>query len=162
MWIVNGQVINRQKDFTDGNGQRRRGAVLVKWSKEALAEIGVKPFHEAQITEGYKSTGYTDSEDVNGTVVRTHTTEPKDTVADAKANRVEELNAIARDLLNQTDYYVIRKAEKGTPIPADIAAERDQIRADILTNEASINATSKYDDIVKHKPVFDKLKKVVI
>ena len=59
MWIVNGQVINRQRNFTDGNGQRRRGAVLVKWSKAALAEIGVKPFREEKYDqELLVSTGF--------------------------------------------------------------------------------------------------------
>jgi len=150
MWIVNGQIINRQKDFTDGNGARQRGVILVKWSVSALAAIGVQPFREDPIPKGYKSTGYTDAVDANGTVVRTHTTVAIDTLAQAKLNRIDEMNKAAYQLLQPTDYYITRNAEKGTAIPATVTTERDQIRADILTNQNAINALTTYDEVIAY------------
>lgn len=41
-----------------------------------------------------------------------------------------ELRMAAKTYLQQTDWYVTRKAEAGTAIPADILALRQQARAD--------------------------------
>jgi len=149
MWIVNGtDVINRQREFTDGNGNRQMGIILVRWTKEALAEIGVKPFREVQYDqEWYNSTGFTDSE-VDGEVVRTHTTEARYTVDEAKTKRIEEMNAQAFQLLVKTDYYVIRKADVGTDIPQSVIDERTQVRTDVTTNETAINNASTYEDVI--------------
>ena len=157
MWIVNGQVINRQKDFTDGDGQRRMGSVLVTWSVAALAGIGVKPFREDPIAKGYKSTGYTDAEDVDGTVVRTHAVVPIDTLADAKLNRIAEMNKAAYQLLQPTDYYVTRLTEKATAIPVAAVTERDQIRTDVVTNENAINALTTYDEVMAYVVVWTEI-----
>jgi len=153
MWIINGQAINRQRNFTDGNGNRQRGIILVKWTKEALAEIGVKPFREVAKAKGYKSTGYKDAE-VDGEIVRTHTTEAKDTLADAKLARIAELNTQAYQNLQPTDYYVTRKADIGTVIPKEVTTFRAQIRTDIITNEANIDALETYDEVIAYKIAF--------
>ena len=77
MWMINGQVRRiKTRFFKDGNGVRQLGYILSEWSKEQLAEIGVKRFREvAYDKDTVKSTGYTD-EEVDGVMVRTHTTEP--------------------------------------------------------------------------------------
>jgi len=151
MWIINGtDVINRQRDFTDGNGQRQRGVILVQWSKEALAEIGVKPFREiAYDGKWYNSTGFSD-EEVDGEIVRTHTTEARYTLEEAKEERIKEINAAAYILLQTTDYYVIRKSDVGTDIPQDIIDERAQVRTDITTNEDAINELDDYSDVIDY------------
>jgi len=160
MWIVNGeQVINRTREFTDGNGERQRGEILVRWSKEALAEIGVKPFREVSFDqEAYKSTGFSD-EEVDGEIVRTHTTEARYTVEEAKAKRIEELNLQVHQLLSKTDFYVIRASDptSTTAMPQTINDERTQIRTDIVTNEDAINALSVYDDIMGYAISFTDL-----
>lgn len=51
---------------------------------------------------------------------------------------------IAKDSANQmlipTDWYIIRKQEKGTAIPSDIQTDRDAIRTACAAHENAINA----------------------
>jgi len=44
----------------------------------------------------------------------------------------EAKNQEARDYLNKTDWYVVRFAETGVPIPADITAAREEARKSIV------------------------------
>ena len=45
-----------------------------------------------------------------------------------KTNLKQTINTQQGSLLNQTDWYIIRKADKGTPIPSDMQQWRDAIR----------------------------------
>ena len=76
MWMINGQVTRWRRWFTANEGKRYPGRVLSDWSKEQLAAIGVVPFREVSFDKDtLRSTGHSDAE-VNGEIVRTHTTEP--------------------------------------------------------------------------------------
>tara|TARA_R100001163_G_scaffold5205_2_gene6378 strand:- start:321 stop:878 length:558 start_codon:yes stop_codon:yes gene_type:complete len=46
---------------------------------------------------------------------------------------------IANDLLSLTDWYITRKAEKGTEIPTDITTYRDAVRTACNTRETEID-----------------------
>jgi hypothetical protein len=48
----------------------------------------------------------------------------------------------ARGLLRQYDWYITRKSEKGTAIPANIVTYRDGIRTVCITREGEINAAA--------------------
>jgi hypothetical protein len=47
-----------------------------------------------------------------------------------KSNYIAQFKATANSLLSQTDWMVIRKAERGIEIPADVAAKRTAILAE--------------------------------
>lgn len=47
-----------------------------------------------------------------------------------KSNYIAQFKATANSLLSQTDWMVIRKAERGVEIPADVAAKRTAILAE--------------------------------
>lgn len=49
----------------------------------------------------------------------------------AASNRTKS-NGAARQLLCDTDWYVLRYLETGTPIPADITAAREKARKDVI------------------------------
>lgn len=70
-------------------------------------------------------------------------------LADMKADKIQELKAVAKRQLELTDWYVIRKAEKGTAIPDDVETQRDNIRSSVESQEASINAKTKKVDVYK-------------
>lgn len=55
---------------------------------------------------------------------------------------VSKTKDTADKLLSQTDWYVIRKAETSTAIPADITTRRAEIRDYCNTKETAINATA--------------------
>tara|TARA_B100000287_G_C20661714_1_gene790346 strand:+ start:545 stop:1009 length:465 start_codon:yes stop_codon:yes gene_type:complete len=62
-----------------------------------------------------------------------------ETLAQLKEKQIEEAKISARTFLYNTDWYVIRKAEKGTAIPDDIETQRDNIRTTCDNHEAAIN-----------------------
>ena len=73
-----------------------------------------------------------------------------ETVAQLKTKRIEELKKLAYDKLQPTDWYAIRKAEKGTAIPSATQTERDNIRTTVTTKEAEINALTTKAAILKY------------
>lgn len=63
-----------------------------------------------------------------------------------KKNKVQELKSLANQKLQPTDWYIIRKIEKGSSIPDNIQTQRDDIKSQVDTQEASINSkTNKLD-----------------
>lgn len=73
-----------------------------------------------------------------------------ETVAELKTKRIKELKKLAYDKLQPTDWYAIRKAEKGTDVPSDIQTERDGIRTSVTTKEGEINALTTKAAILKY------------
>ena len=72
------------------------------------------------------------------------------TVAELKETRISELKSIAREKLEETDWVVVREAEKGTAIPSATQTERDNIRSTVTTKEAEINALTTKAAILKY------------
>tara|TARA_R100001082_G_scaffold88594_1_gene55032 strand:- start:48 stop:590 length:543 start_codon:yes stop_codon:yes gene_type:complete len=58
----------------------------------------------------------------------------------------------ARGFLSKHDWYVTRKAEKGTAIPSDISTYRDAVRTTCNTRETEINACA---DVAALKTLID-------
>lgn len=73
-----------------------------------------------------------------------------DSLTKMKADKIKELNGAAYNKLQLTDWYVIRKAEKGTAIPDSIETERDNIRSSVDTKESEINALTKKVDVFNY------------
>jgi hypothetical protein len=73
-----------------------------------------------------------------------------ETVASLKTERISALKKVAYDKLATTDWYAIRKAEKGTAIPASVVTERDGIRTSVTTKEGEINALTTKASILKY------------
>jgi hypothetical protein len=81
-----------------------------------------------------------------------------------KSNHVARIKSQAASLLQSTDWYVIRNAESGASIPANISTYRAAVRAKSNDMEALINAVSsveqladlyKYDKDTKTRPLGD-------
>lgn len=53
-------------------------------------------------------------------------------VIDLEKENQERINREAREYLSQTDWYVIRLQEIGTPIPVDILQKRNDARASVV------------------------------
>ena len=73
-----------------------------------------------------------------------------ETVAELKTTQIKALKSLAYDKLSSTDWYGIRKAEKGTDIPSDIQTERDAIRTSVSTKEGEINALKTKASVLKY------------
>ncbi len=66
-------------------------------------------------------------------------------LAELKTSWVEQQKAEAGFLLAKYDWYVTRKAEKGTEIPTNVSTYRDAVRTACTTRETEINATANVE-----------------
>lgn len=74
-------------------------------------------------------------------------TEPV-TTKGLKSQWIAQAKAAAGSALAATDWMVIRKAERGVDIPADVIAERAKIIADCTAKEAAITAASTVEALI--------------
>jgi hypothetical protein len=74
-------------------------------------------------------------------------TEPV-TTKGLKSQWIAQAKAAAGSALAATDWMVIRKAERGVDIPAEVAAERAKIVADCATKEAAIMAATTVQQLM--------------
>lgn len=65
-----------------------------------------------------------------------------------KSQWIAQAKAAAGSALAATDWMVIRKAERGVDIPAEVAAERAKIVADCTAKEAAITAASTVEALI--------------
>lgn len=65
-----------------------------------------------------------------------------------KSQWIAQAKAAAGSALAATDWMVIRKAERGVDIPAEVAAERAKIVADCATKEAAIMAAATVEALI--------------
>lgn len=71
---------------------------------------------------------------------------PKD-LAECKANAIRQIKATAGSMIAPTDWKVIRAAETGTQIAADVLAARAAIRTASDANEAAVEACTTVDEL---------------
>lgn len=83
----------------------------------------------------------------NVTEVPEGATEPV-TTKGLKSQWIAQCKAAAGSQLAATDWMVIRKAERGVDIPAEVAAERTQIVADCDAKEAAIAACTTIEELM--------------
>lgn len=99
----------------------------------------------------------------NGVVTRTYVNTPKAledvtetpegqtepvTTKGLKSQWIAQGKQAANSQLAQTDWVVVRKAERGVEIPTDIAEERAKIIADCTAKEAAISAATTMDEFI--------------
>ena len=66
-----------------------------------------------------------------------------------KTQYVAQVKNTAGKLLNATDWYVIRKAERNVEVPSEIALKRTQIVAEANRLEVGINGASTVEDLIE-------------
>lgn len=64
-----------------------------------------------------------------------------------KSNHIAQVKHNTNMTLAQTDWYVIRKAERNVDIPADVATDRAAIVAWATATEASITAVTTVEEL---------------
>jgi hypothetical protein len=73
-------------------------------------------------------------------------------LAELKTRYITEQKGTTNSLLRKYDWYVTRKAEKGTAIPSTIVTYRNGVRTTCITRENEINACS---DVAALKTLID-------
>jgi hypothetical protein len=85
--------------------------------------------------------------EVNGEPAMVDTTERLVTKG-LKSNMIAQVKHTAGTMLAQSDWYVIRKAERDVAIPASVVAKRAAIVAEATRLEAAINAVTSVEALV--------------
>tara|TARA_R100000030_G_scaffold69795_1_gene53489 strand:- start:182 stop:667 length:486 start_codon:yes stop_codon:yes gene_type:complete len=119
-------------------------------SNTALREAGL---YDVVYPEGYNSAIHDLSEIFwdSANTVFTYTKSDKtwsESLADMKTNKIANLKANANSKLAETDWYIIRKNDDGTAVPADITTARAAVRTAVGTKETEINALTEKSAVV--------------
>jgi capsule polysaccharide export protein KpsE/RkpR len=127
-------------------------AIFRSWSASELKAIGVYPYSETRIDERfhkYSNFSYTIGSDAVTGAWKTKTAKSMDdvttdgiTTLGLKSLWITSTKNTAKSLLSQTDWYVIRLAEKTTALSSKVSTYRDKVRAACDKIEAAINACS--------------------
>jgi hypothetical protein len=65
-----------------------------------------------------------------------------------KSGHIEQVKRTANSILSQTDWMVIRKAERNIDIPADVATYRAAVVTKASELEASISAVTSVEELI--------------
>jgi len=157
MWFVGntevGFVVNKARGLTIGDVQYPRN-IFVLWSKEELAEIGIKPYSEVRPDSRYYSDGALTRTESDGDIVGTYAAVAKDVDA-LKANMLKSVKSIAGSLQSNVDWYWSRAAKGGTAVPSDVATHATAIYTVMETKETAIAALTTLDEVkaYQNKPM---------
>lgn len=74
-----------------------------------------------------------------------------ETLAELKEGKIESLKNYTNKKLAETDWYVIRSAERSIDIPQDVQDARTEILSQHNTSESEINALSTKKSVVSYE-----------
>ena len=157
---AHGQTIRPGKAWTDANGTQHPSNWNV-WSAEEKTERGITEIVQEQPPDSrLYDWGYNADGTVNSTAKALDDVAAVDQNGDpviedgkqlvirgVKSNLIAEVKAQQGALLSQTDWAVIRKADAGTDVPANIATYRAAIRSKATEMEAAISNAADTDAI---------------
>mgnify|MGYP003636551395 FL=1 len=159
MWFVGntetGFTVNKARGLTIGDTQYPRN-IFVLWSKEELAEIGIKPYSEVHPDQRYYTSGALTRTETDGDMVGTYAAVAKD-VDQLKDTMLSSVKSIAGSLQSQVDWYWSRAAKGGTAVPADVATHATAIYTVMDAKESAIAALSDLAAVIayQNKPMVE-------
>ena len=159
MWFVGntevGFVVNKARGLTIGDVQYPRN-IFVLWSKEELAEIGIKPYSETRLDSRYYNQGALTRAESDGEMVGTYEAVAKD-VDHLKNNMLSTVKSVAGSLQSHVDWYWSRAAKGGTAVPADVATHATAIYTVMDSKETAIAALTTLDEVkaYQNKPMVE-------
>ena len=170
MWKYNGRTIRVGKAWVDDNGIQHPPNWHI-WSPSDKAAAGVTEVVEetppdsrlynwsmgsdGKITKTAKSLADVNEVDGNGDPLLDD--EGKQVVTrGVKWNLKQEVKSQQSSLLSQTDWAIVRKADKGTAIPSNIQTWRDGIRTKATQMETAIDNAADTDAVAALFLTWDK------
>ena len=151
MWKYHNVEITPGKGFVDTNGVRHPSNWHI-WSDEEKTRLGIKEVTPEKLPD---SRLYQFTVDGDGKIQNKKARELDDSgsgeskVLGLKSKLIKSVKDQQGSLLSDTDWYIIRKADKGTAIPSNIQTWRDAIRTKATEMETAISDCSSVDDIAK-------------
>jgi len=143
--------------YTDEAGIQHPANIFSVWSVDELKAMGI--YHIIEDHDGIDSkteshTGkyaYTINEN---NVTKTYSKKDKD-IDIIKEVKIKDINNSQNNILSNTDWYYIRKTDKGTAIPTDIQNYRDAVRTagdGMITDITSVTDKAGFKSLY---PVWD-------
>ena len=162
MWKHNGRTIREFKSWTDDNGITHPRNWHI-WSPSDKAAAGLtevtpqSPPDSRLYTWGYQADGVTISKTAKSMTDVNEVDGDGEPLLDSDGNQImqpgvrsnlkAEVKSQQGSLLAQTDWAVVRKADKSTAIPSNIQTWRDAIRTKATAMESAIDGAANTDAV---------------
>lgn len=157
-WKHNGRIIQEGKAWVADDNTKKPGT-WTSWTAEKKKASGLV-WEDPPVIENFdrrfysakdKERNLNDVNDVNpdtGKALIDPITKKQSVTLGLKSVYINETKVRAKELLSEHDWMIIRKAEKGTAIPSDIATYRDNVRTACNTIETKINNCSNMKEFM--------------
>lgn len=128
-----GQVIKELRGgapYTDEAGTQYPASIFSVWSVDELVAINIYPIIHTSNNLDSRTEGETGSYEytINEKSVSKLHTKRDLSIDNVKTSEIDKVKRTQHDTLNNTDWYYIRKTDKGTAIPTDVQNYRDAVR----------------------------------
>ena len=148
MWKYHGQTIKEGKAWTDLSGVQHPANWNI-WPKEHKESLGLVEIIPESPPD---SRLYKWSQNPDGTITKTakdldDTGSGDDIVRGVKYNLKQEVKNQQGSLLAQTDWAIVRKADKDIAVPSNIQTWRDAIRTKATEMETAIDNAADTDAV---------------
>jgi len=148
MWILQDDTIIKTPKQLTLAGKTYPAKIFQKPSK--LEELGIKELNLTNINQRYYWQGTLLLNRDSTPVVGTYAKSEKD-VADLKKDMVRTVKDQVGSRLKATDWMVIREADGGTAMNADVKAYRAAVRTEGDEKESAINDLATLNDVILYE-----------
>ena len=143
MWIYNSNIIKTPKSLTIDSVTYPKNIFR---DSDLLTSLGITEYTENTVDNRYYWTGELTITDGVGT----YATIDRD-VDTLKEQMIATVKSQVGSRLKTTDWMVIREADGGTAMNADVKAYRAAIRTEGDAKELEINALTTLDDVINYE-----------
>jgi len=147
MFLLNGNRLPEGTAFTDANGVKYGSGWLNQATEAQKLAIGITWVADPAPVD---TRFYWDTNLPKALEDKLETVEGKEYITKGlKSNFIAQVKDTAGKLLNATDWYVIRKAERSIDIPSEIALKRTQIVTEANRLETDIKASTTVEALIE-------------
>jgi hypothetical protein len=146
MFLLNGKHLPEGVSFYDANGTQYHSGWLNQSTEEQKLAIGI-----TWVADPVRADDrfYWDGDINNPKALEDKLEEDGSTTKGLKSQFVAQVKDTAGKLLSQTDWYIIRKAERNVDIPEEIALKRTQIVTEANRLENDIKASTTVEALIE-------------
>lgn len=146
MFLLNGNRLAEGVSFYDANGTQYHSGWLNQSTEEQKLAIGI-----TWVADPVRADDrfYWNGDINNPKALEDKLEEDGSTTKGLKSQFVAQIKDTAGKLLAQTDWYIIRKAERNVDIPAEIALKRTQIVTEANRLENDIKASTTVEALIE-------------
>jgi len=144
MFLLNGNRLPEGTAFTDANGNKYPANFLNLSTEEEKNAIGITWVADPAPVD---TRFYWDTDLPKA--LEDKLEEDGSTTKGLKTQYVAQIKDTAGKLLNATDWYVIRKAERNVEVPSEVSLKRTQVVAEANRLEVDINGASTVEALIE-------------